>query len=71
MPDDLDRIQERVLQHTAASEASVRGRPPELIAVGFCHYCGETVRPGHLFCDPDCRDDWQREQDRKKRNGAV
>lgn len=27
-----------------------------LAAVGVCHWCDESVAPGHRFCDVDCRD---------------
>ena len=38
-----------------------------LLMKGRCHYCDEALHE-QLFCDEDCRDDWQREQDAKARN---
>lgn len=29
---------------------------------GRCHWCDEIVPDEARFCDTDCRDDWQREQ---------
>lgn len=29
---------------------------------GVCHNCGESICDGTLFCDTDCRDDWERTQ---------
>lgn len=58
------------------AEAKHKSRNPELAAVGFCHYCGETLDPGLLFCPQDprdahgCRDDYELLQAARKRNGA-
>lgn len=40
----------------------------KLAPVGRCHYCTEGLHKDQLFCDNDCRDDWQRDQDAKARN---
>lgn len=66
--DDADRAEERIENTIADALAEVR-RKPSLIAVGHCHSCGEAIAPGHLFCDADCRTDWQALQDARKRNG--
>lgn len=52
------------------AESQAKSRHPELIAVGFCHHCGETVKPGHLYCDADCRDDYEKHQQARKRSGG-
>ena len=39
-----------------------------LTAKGRCYNCDEGLHKDELFCDGDCRDDWQREQDAKARN---
>lgn len=36
---------------------------------GACHNCDFKLEAEHLFCDADCRDDWEREQAAKRRNG--
>ena len=47
----------------------------QLMATGFCHYCGSPVQPGILFCpaefgeDDCCRDDYERDQRARERNG--
>ena len=66
--DDADRADSRIENALSDALAEVR-RKPSLIAVGFCHSCGEGVQPGHLFCDKDCRDDYDHEQTRRKTNG--
>lgn len=40
-----------------------------LPAAGACHYCSATVPSGHRFCDRDCLEDWQKEQDSRRREG--
>lgn len=69
MADDADRAESRIENMVADGLAEIRRRKPDLLAVGFCHWCGEAVMPGHLFCDSgynDCAQDWQHEQDMKR-----
>ncbi len=40
-------------------------------AIGRCLCCDEPLAPGLRWCDKECRDDWQSEQDRKARLKAV
>lgn len=40
-----------------------------LQAKGACYNCDSKLAPENLFCDADCRDDWEREQAAKRRNG--
>jgi hypothetical protein len=65
--DDLDRAQ---ILEEKEREAALLRRKPTLKAVGFCHNCGEWVHPGQLFCSVECRDDHDREQEARKRNGG-
>lgn len=41
---------------------------PVLTPRGSCHYC-EAPLVSTVFCDQDCRDDWEAEQAARKRNG--
>jgi hypothetical protein len=44
-------------------EARVTSRKPTGPApTGRCHYCDEIVADDHPFCDPECRDEFDREQ---------
>lgn len=61
--DDADRQIEQTLEQARAK------RYPELIPCGRCHDCNSPVPQGYLFCDVDCRDWWQKQQDADKRNG--
>jgi len=44
-------------------------RKPELKRSGFCNNCEAELDQSLAFCDADCRDDWQANEDAKKRNG--
>jgi hypothetical protein len=38
-----------------------------LPSIGACHWCHSPVE--EQFCGPECRDDWQKQQDARSRNG--
>lgn len=65
--DDADRA-DKVINNTVADGLSAIRRSPSLVPAGFCHFCGEAVQPSHLFCDTDCRDDYDHMQARRKAN---
>jgi hypothetical protein len=67
MSDNVDRASK--IEEKQRQQALLM-RKPELKAVGFCHLCGDWVEPGRIFCSVDCRDDWDREQAAKQRNGG-
>jgi hypothetical protein len=61
--DDIDRAQAREAQIRDDAIAEFRRRAyTSLKPVGACHYCGETLQDGALFCDVHCRGDWEHEQ---------
>lgn len=43
-------------------EAALRVRKPQLTPCSRCHNCGAAVLSKHLFCDVDCRDDFEKRQ---------
>lgn len=45
-------------------ELALKRRYKMLPAAGHCHNCGEALARGRLFCDADCRDDWEHRQAR-------
>lgn len=59
MTDVSDRAtqQEELARDAALSHA--RNRAPLLLPVGECHNCEAVLDDPLLFCDSDCRDDWQ------------
>lgn len=58
--DDSDRatnfeeLRRQIAMHTPKPE----GPAP----TGYCLNCGETVLPGHRWCNTDCREDWEARQ---------
>lgn len=40
-----------------------------LRANGRCHFCDEPTAPTAVFCNTDCRDDYEQEQAALKRAG--
>ena len=48
-------------QRTAAQHARMRPK-------GACHFCDEPVATQILFCDEDCRDDYDYEQQQRQRH---
>lgn len=65
--DELDRAQ---MMEEKEREAALLLRKPVLKPVGVCWNCGEPVSGTTLFCDIDCRNDYEKEQEAKKRNGT-
>ena len=51
------------------SIAHHRKNTNSLLPVGRCHFCNSPVQPMLLFCDFDCGQDWEREQQALIRNG--
>lgn len=73
MPDDIDRAQERDLQYQADCEFERRYQAAKagVAYTGTCHYCGDITGGGRRFCDAECRDGWQHEQQLKKMRGVA
>ncbi|MDR3087856.1 MAG: hypothetical protein LBU45_07920 [Azoarcus sp.] len=67
MSDIADIAQRKIEMIAAADLAKRKPRGPE--PIGACHYCGEPLQPGRRWCDADCRDDWENEQQMKAQNG--
>jgi len=68
MADHADGVDAKIFETVAAGLAAVRRRMG-LLADGRCHFCDEEVLPEILFCNDDCRDDYQKEETAKVRNG--
>jgi predicted nucleic acid-binding Zn ribbon protein len=68
MTDIADDAERREAEHRAAA---LSVRKPTVTPCGFCHYCNEPLRSSLLFCNTDCRDDFQAQQDAKRRNGIT
>ena len=74
--DDADISQPRIDAELALRiEAGRAGE--RLPFIGKCHYCEKPLdepddpkAPKPVFCDPDCRDDWDHMQARIAANGG-
>ena len=68
--DQFDRA--TVIEERDRADAQARRKPEGPKATGACLFCREPLADHDLppeqralrWCDPDCRDDWQREQPR-------
>jgi hypothetical protein len=77
MTDIYDQATDREEKDRALALEHVRRNAAPMLATGVCHYCGSPTRRRMLFCDPvnsegvkgSCRDDFEKEQARKRRNG--
>jgi hypothetical protein len=71
MSDDADRADDRIEAYVTDGIANARRMLDKvrLSPCGNCHYCGEWVKAGVLFCNKDCTDDWHYEQTRLKAMG--
>lgn len=58
--DEAQGLTEDVTQNHISRIRSRVGK--SLLFSGFCYYCYESVHTPYIFCDLDCRDDYEREQ---------
>jgi hypothetical protein len=68
MSDHADNADSRIFRTIAAGLAAVR-RAPELQPDCRCHFCDEIVAVNLLFCDVDCRNDFERQDAALRRAG--
>jgi hypothetical protein len=59
--DQADQANEMILK----AQLQHRHRDiPEAIATGECLFCAEPLPPNVRWCGAECRDDWEKEQNR-------
>ncbi|MFJ3057352.1 hypothetical protein [Herbaspirillum sp. NPDC087042] len=68
MSDHADNADSRIYRTIDAGLAAAR-RAPALQPDCRCHFCDEPVAVELLFCDVDCRDDYQRTEAARQRVG--
>lgn len=71
MADEADvagEFQEAFLASSLAAQRTKVSDSPK--ATGKCLFCDEPIQPKARWCDKDCMDDWQREEDAKRRNSG-
>jgi len=59
MTDIYDQATEKEEQERMLSLQAVRSRQPSILPKGHCYNCDLSLDDRSLFCDGDCRDDWQ------------
>lgn len=72
MSDDIDRavdLNEKLLEAKIAKQR-VASQSRSLHPVGTCYYCNCQVNRGQLFCDSICGEDYESEQEARRRNGG-
>jgi predicted nucleic acid-binding Zn ribbon protein len=67
--DVFDQATEMEERDRDAAIAAQRNKTAVLPDIGHCHSCEEPRSDGRRFCDADCRDDYDREQKHRKRQG--
>lgn len=61
--DDADKANRHVeILHTASLQQSLKPTV-EGVATGACWFCGDDVEPGRRWCNAQCRDDWEMENE--------
>lgn len=61
MTDIVDDAQKAVEFNLKTALHHCRRDEPNAVATGFCLYCDEPIEPPRRWCNADCRDEWQRE----------
>lgn len=70
MADIVDTAQDHI-EKTMADAIRAARAPIKQQANGSCHNCNAPVPHGLLYCDALCREDHEREQQAKRRNGTL
>ena len=69
MSDHADNADKKIYSAIAAGLAAAR-RAPALQPDCRCQFCDEPVAGELLFCDVDCRDDYEKQQASVRRSGG-
>lgn len=67
--DDADRAFDLECISRNQAILGVKARFEALPYTGYCHYCKEATGATKIFCDPECRDDYDRQEKLKHING--
>ncbi len=71
LPDPLDEAQRAIEDTIADGLAHVRAQMrKQAVFTGQCLSCDAPVGPAQRFCDGHCREDWERAERARARNGA-
>ena len=62
MVDDADRAQDEIEITLAQARSAAQARQM-LLPTGHCHNCDERLdRAGHLFCNRECAEDFEKRE---------
>jgi len=59
---DIADVSDKHIETFINSAIANASRKTQLHSDGHCAFCDEAVDIGLLFCDRDCRDDYEKEQ---------
>ncbi len=59
MADEIDIANDRAQQDLDEALARACRHEPALAPTGWCYNCAEPMADDRLFCDRDCRDDYE------------
>lgn len=60
--DDADRAQIEIEREIARQVARRKRNGPQ--PTGLCLWCGMIVTGGRRWCDAECRDEWEHDEER-------
>nr|DAH48058.1 MAG TPA: DNA-directed RNA polymerase subunit alpha [Caudoviricetes sp.] len=66
---DIAEKQDSLILQTSIEEVRRKACDEKLPITGYCHNCGEPCKG--LFCDAECRDDYEHYMAALKRNGKI
>lgn len=65
MADQFDRASElEELERLSSLNRHFKHAKQSAVATGYCLYCEEELSDGRRWCNAECRDDWEKEQNR-------
>lgn len=66
--DYLDVAQDFMEMQTERTIKEIRKKARQsLLHTGYCFNCNETVHSPYLYCDEECRKDYEERESRKRR----
>lgn len=68
--DDMASDQEERFRNAALAAQRNKAQKQRLKPCGYCYSCTGELPPNELFCDGGCRDDYERQESARIRNGG-
>jgi hypothetical protein len=64
--DKVDEADKTIEMHFLDALTRAKKHQSAAVATGFCLYCAKPLDDGRRWCDADCRDAWELENERIK-----